>query len=173
MTEKGQAGVRDHAIGAGLSLLARVRLRATVAGALLLALAPLEAAHAALGENIGSPARDHDALRGTLVVMPMQGYEVHQIVSAAGVTVREYATHTGGVFAVTWSGTQVPDLKILLGSYFDRYVSLAQTRRTGHHALSIYTPGLVMTVARFQRSASGQAYVPNLLPSGVSRRELR
>ena len=68
------------------------------AGAFLLALAPLEAAHAALGENAGSPARDHEALRGTLVVMPMQGYDVHPIVSASGVTVREYATHTGGVF---------------------------------------------------------------------------
>jgi hypothetical protein len=143
------------------------------AGAFLFALAPLEMAHAALGETTGSLARDHEALRGTLVVMPMQGYDVHQIVGTSGVTVREYATRMGGVFAVTWSGTQVPDLKLLLGSYFDRYVALAQTRRTGHHVLSINTPDLVMTAVRFQRSAAGQVYVPKLLPSGVSPRELR
>jgi len=173
LRETGLAGARDHAIGAGRSKLAGVSLCVMAACALLLALAPLETAHAALGENTGSLAHDHGALRGTLVVMPMQGYDVHQIVSAAGSTVREYATHTGGVFAVTWSGTQVPDLKVLLGSYFDRYVALAQTHRTGHHVLSISTPDLVLTAVRFQRSASGQVYVPSLLPIGVSRRELR
>jgi membrane-bound ClpP family serine protease len=143
------------------------------AGAFLLVLVPLEAAHAALGENAGSLARDHEALRGMLIVTPMQGYDVHTMVGASGVTVREYAAHTGNVFAVTWSGTQVPDLKRLLGTYFERYVSLAQTRRTGHHVLSINTPGLVMTSIRIQRMATGQAYVPGLLPSGVSPRELR
>jgi Protein of unknown function (DUF2844) len=143
------------------------------ASVLLFALAPLEGAHAALGDNTGSLARDHAALRGTLVVTPMQGYDVHQIVSAAGVTVREYATPVGGVFAVTWSGPQVPDLKLLLGSYFDRYVALAQTRRKGHHVLSINTADLVMTAVRFQRLATGRVYVPNLLPNGVTRRELR
>jgi len=137
------------------------------------ALAPLEAAQAALGASNASAARDHEALRGTLAVTPMQRYEVHQIVSASGVTVREYATHTGPVFAVTWSGPHVPDLKLLLGGYFERYVTLAKTHRTGHHVLSIDTPDLVMSVVRFQRTASGRAYIPRLLPSGVSRAELR
>jgi hypothetical protein len=133
----------------------------------------MEAAQAALGEKAGSVARDHQALRGTLAVTPMHGYDVHQMVSASGVTVREYATNTGGVFAVTWSGAQVPDLKVLLGSYYERYVSLARSHRTGHHALSINTPDLVVTSVRVQRMASGQVYLPRLLPSGVSRRELR
>jgi Protein of unknown function (DUF2844) len=173
LMETGLAAAPEHVIGASRSWLGRGGLRAMAAGAFLFALAPLEAAHAALGANTSSLARDHAALRGTLVVTPMQGYDVHQIVSASGVTVREYATHTGGVFAVTWSGPQVPDLKLLLGSYFDRYVALAQTRRTGHHVLSINTADLVMTAVRFQRRATGQVYVPNLLPNGVSRRELR
>lgn len=148
--------------------------RAAALGALIAcALAAPETARAALGENVASPARDHEALRGTLAVTPMQRYDVHEIVTASGVTVREYAAHTGPVFAVTWSGTQVPDLKLLLGTYFDRYVSLAKTHRTGHHVLSIESPDLVMTAVRFQRTATGRAYVPALLPSGVSRGELR
>jgi hypothetical protein len=140
---------------------------------LIVVFAPLEAALAALGENIGSLARDHEALRATLLVRPMHGYDVHEMVSASGVTVREYATQAGNVFAVTWSGTQVPDLKVLLGAYFERYVVLAQTHRRGHHVLSINTPDLVMTSIRIQRMAAGQAYVPSLLPSGVSPGELR
>jgi hypothetical protein len=77
------------------------------------------------------------------------------------------------VFALTWSGTQVPDLKQLLGTYFDRYMTAAQVHRTGHHVLSIATPDLVMTVVKFQRKSSGQVYVPSLMPSGVTRQELR
>lgn len=148
--------------------------RIAVAGiaALALALAPLTAAQAALGENAGSPERDHEVLRGSLVVMPTQRYDVHQM-SVSGVTVREYATRTGGVFAVTWSGTHIPDLRLLLGAYFERYVSLARNHRTGHHVLSVDTPDLVMTSIRVQRMATGQAYIPRLLPSGVSRGELR
>ena len=168
------ACARGRALAGCRSRVARA-LRTAEAGVLLIAfaLAPLEAAQAALGENIASLARDHEALRATLLVTPMQGYDVHQLVSASGVTVREYATHTGHVFAVTWSGMQVPDLKVLLGTYFERYVLLARSHRTGHHVLSINTPDLVMTSIRIQRMATGQAYVPGLLPSGVSRRELR
>ena len=144
-----------------------------VAAALLLALLPMEAVQAGLGGNTGSLVRDHAAMSGSLIVTPMQAYDVHQMVSSTGITVREYATHAGRIFAVTWSGSQVPDLKSLLGTYFERYVSLAQTHRTGHHVLAVNTPDLVMTSIRVQRTAAGQAYVPALVPSGVSRRELR
>jgi len=147
--------------------------KAMAAAAVALTLLPLAAAQAGLGENTDSLPRDYAAMSGTLSVTPMQSYDVHQIVSSTGTTVREYATHAGRVFAVTWSGSQVPDLKNLLGSSFKRYLSLAQTHRTGHHVLSINTPDLVMTSIRTQRSATGQAYIPTLMPSGVSRRELR
>jgi Protein of unknown function (DUF2844) len=39
--------------------------------------------------------------------------------------------------------------------------------------LSINTADLVMTAVRFQRTAAGHVYIPGLLPSGVSPRELR
>ncbi len=136
-------------------------------------LAPSRAAFAALGENMASVAHDKAMLRGTLSVVPMQTYEVHEIRAASGQTVREYAARSGKVFAVTWNGTQVPNLKLLLGQYFDRYVAAARLRRTGHHLLSIRTPDLVMTAIRYQRGARGQAYVPALLPSGVTRADLR
>jgi len=149
--------------------------RAAVGCLLLLAMLILSSpAHATLGGGIESVARDRDALQGTLHSVPEQSYDMHEILSASGATVREYAPPGGGdIFAVTWSGAQAPDLRLLLGTYFDRYVAAAKLHRRGHHELSIDTPDLVMTVVRFQRYVSGQVYLPSLMPRGVTRRELR
>ena len=103
----------------------------------------------------------------------MAGYSVQEITSEAGTTVREYVTPAGTVFGLTWRGAQVPDLKLLLSTYFDRYVTAAQTHRTGHHLLSLATSDLVMTVVRFQRQSSGRVYVPALMPSGVTPQNLQ
>jgi hypothetical protein len=97
------SGARDHGPVAGRR--GRVRLWGMLGGGSLLALAPLGAANAALGEYTGSVIRDHDALRGTLVVLPMQGYEVHQIDGASGAIVRVVNDTHGRRVAVTWSGT--------------------------------------------------------------------
>src|SRR6266404_4959498 len=143
------------------------------AGLLLWALAQPTAAYAALGESSVSIARDRAALRSSLNTVSMKGYVVHELTTESGATVREYVTSAGTVFALTWNGTQVPDLKLLLSTYYDRYITAAQAHRTGHHVLSIATPELVMTVVKFQRKSSGQVYVPSLMPSGVTRQELR
>ena len=130
-------------------------------------------AEAALGDKVESVARDREALRGSLVTRQMSSYEVHEITADTGTTVREYVAPAGGVFAVTWSGAQPPDLKLLLGEYFSSYVAGARAHRGSHHVLSLNTPDLTLTVVRYQRTATGQAYVPALMPAGVSREELR
>lgn len=150
---------------------ARFYVAATV-GLLMLVLSPYRVAHAALGDDVASIERDHAALRGTIAIVPMQSYDVHQMTNESGTTVREYASRAGKVFAVTWSGARVPDLKQLLGVYFDRYVTAARAHRTGHHVLSVDTPELSVKVVRFQRMSNGQVLVPALLPSGVTRHEL-
>lgn len=140
----------------------------------LLTLALAAPAHAALGGGVETLTRDRDALRGTLRSIPQQTYDVQEITTASGTLVREYSSRTnGGIFAVTWSGVRAPDLQLLLGSYYDGYVAAAKTRHAGHHGLSIDSPGLMATIVRFQRYASGQVYVPALLPRGVTRSELR
>jgi hypothetical protein len=142
-------------------------------GLILWSLAQPTTVYAALGESGVSIARDREVLRSSLKTISMKGYDVQELTNESGATVREYVTSAGTVFALTWSGTQVPDLKQLLGTYFDRYMTAAQVHRTGHHVLSIATPDLVMTVVKFQRKSSGQVYVPSLMPSGVTRQELR
>ena len=72
-----------------------------------------QAAFAGLGDTAASVQRDHTALRGTsLTVTPMASYDLHEITSPDS-RVREYVSHAGTVFAVTWSGRARPDLSVV------------------------------------------------------------
>ena len=142
----------------------------TLASALLLA----PAAWAGLGEGAATIPRDHAALRGhELQVTPMQAYDRHELTTASGTTVHEFASRSGTVFAVSFNGPSLPDLKIMLGSHYDEYVAAARTRTGNHHVFTIDSPGLVMHIVKMPRGIKGLAHVPALLPSGVAARDLR
>jgi hypothetical protein len=148
---------------------------AAVALGLALAFAS-PAAHAGLGGSADSVATDNHVLRGQLVSIPEVQYDVQQINAGADV-VREYVTRSGVVFAVTWSGPTLPDLQTLLGSYFPQFQSAAQAaqlRHPGiHRQLSINGNDLVVDSAGRLRDFHGIAYVPSLVPQGVSIDELQ
>src|SRR2546430_83956 len=105
---------------------------------LVLALAVPARALAALGADASSVARDREAFKGALTVTPAVGYEIHELKISTGV-VREYLAPGGLVFAVSWQGRRAPDLRQLLGAYFERYAAEARAHRTGHHVLSVDT----------------------------------
>jgi hypothetical protein len=140
--------------------------------ALLLVLLLPAPARAALGAGASSVARDREALQGALSVTRGLAYDVHELAVSSGV-VREYVAQSGQVFAVTWQGPRAPDLRQLLGAYFERYAAEARIHRTGHHVLSIETPDFSVNAVRFQRGFQGRAILPGLLPAGVTRGELR
>ncbi len=145
-----------------------------VSGSLAVAaLAGSRSARAALGDTADSVRRDQAALRGTLSTTSLSAYDVHEIRVDASLTVREYATRGGPVFAVTWNGARAPELPLLLGTHFGAYAAAAAARHGGHHALSVDTPEMSITALRFQRSASGRVYLHSLLPRGVTRSEIR
>ena len=142
------------------------------AGVLVMAGLALPAA-AVLGENANSVQKDQARMRGTLRITPAQAYTTHEIQSATGVTVREYvAPASGNVFAVTWKGPRIPNLRQLLGSYYQQYARAAQARR-GHGPLIIELPGLVVQSAGHQRAFVGRAYLPPQLPAGVRAERLQ
>ena len=58
-------------------------------------------------------------------------YTVHEMQSSSGTAVREYVSSTGTVFAVAWQGPWLPDLRQLLGPYFDDYQRALQTASAG------------------------------------------
>jgi hypothetical protein len=89
--------------------------------------------------------------------------------------VREYASASGKVFAVAWRGPFLPDMKQLLGSYFEEFqkAAQAQNRRGGHGPLIIQQPGLVVELGGHMRSFAGRAYLPDEMPRDVQNGEIR
>ena len=49
----------------------------------------------------------------------------------SGTVLREYAGPDGKIFAVTWNGPFIPNLKQTLGSYFTEFAARARRRRAG------------------------------------------
>jgi hypothetical protein len=146
-----------------------------VRGILAMLVVPLPV-WAALGGDASSVQADQAKMQGTLRSTSAEAYTVHEIQTAAGVAVKEFASPTGKVFAVTWQGPVHPDLRQLLGNYFDPYVQALQEQRAqrhGHGPVLVQQAGLVVQIAGHVRSFMGKAYVPQMVPAGVRAEELR
>jgi hypothetical protein len=130
-------------------------------------------ASATLGENSTSTEVDRVSMKATLRMLPAVKYTVHEIQTPSGTAVREYVSSAGTVFAVAWQGPVMPDLRQALGSYFDRYIEAARGKHADHRHLAIREPGLVVQSNGRMRSFSGRAYLPQLLPQGVTVEEIR
>jgi hypothetical protein len=142
-----------------------------LAAALLANPAPLSAA---LGESADSVAADREALGdGAVSTTVRNGYTVQEIRTDA-VVLREYISSTGVVFAIAWNGLIHPDLKHLLGSYLNEYeTALRQTQReAGRRQLRVMSNRVVVEKWGHMRALQGRAYVPNLIPPGVSVDEI-
>ena len=161
------------------SVCARARRRRLAAASAIgcaLGLASLTPAMAALGGSADSVRADSAALRGQLRSTGLVPYDVQQIDSGS-LTVREYVTRTGQVFAVTWRGPLLPNLQQLLGSYYARFQAAAVAAHQAspgiHRQLSLVRPDLVLLSAGRMRDFHGVAYLPALVPAGVSVSELQ
>lgn len=131
---------------------------------------------ASLGGDFASVQSDQTRLQGSLRTNPGATFTVHQIQSASGISVNEYVSPGGQVFAVTWSGPFHPDLRQVLGVYFDRYTQAVEAQRANRHGrgpLLIQQPGLVVEISGHPRAFRGKAYVPQMLPSGVRAEDIQ
>lgn len=114
------------------------------------------AAWAALGAAPAASSQAASTPDGTPV-------RVQQLES--GTTVREYLDTAGTVWAVTWSGPFLPDLRTVLGGWFPAFVQ-AQSASRGTVALrtadlAVFSSG---AMGRFQ----GRAWLPARVPAGVN-----
>ena len=135
---------------------------------------------AALGGDANSVQADQVRMQGSLRSTRAQNYTVHEIQSAVGTTVREYISPSGTVFAVAWKGPWPPDMRQLLGDYFEQYAQAVQVQSeaqsnlgTARRPLRIALPELVVHISGHPRSFAGTAYLPGRLPLGVRAEELR
>ncbi|MBI3525509.1 MAG: DUF2844 domain-containing protein [Betaproteobacteria bacterium] len=146
---------------------------ATLLAALLLAAASLPAL-AALG---GKPASlDANSIRikaQALASMPAS-YTIDETTLPTGTNVKQYVTGNGNVFAVTWSGPFKPDLRQLLGTYFD--VMLAQQANSVHAGqprINLRDKNLVIESGGHMRNFFGRAYLTNEIPAGMTADDIQ
>jgi hypothetical protein len=154
---------------------AKRRFSIVLIGLLAAALAAAQPLLAALGEPADSVAQDRKAMsaaRGTTTVHA--GYTVQEVVSDS-VTVREYISPDGIVFAIAWNGFTNPDLTPLLGSYAGEYAAAARhaTRKPGRRPVQVKTDRIVVEKWGHMRNLQGRAYVAALIPPGVSIDEIK
>jgi hypothetical protein len=132
-------------------------------------------AFATLGEGADSVAKDRKALSASKrATTTRANYTVQEVVSDA-VTVREYLSPDGVVFAVAWNGLTPPDLTTLLGSYTREYQDAKQktAHQHGHRRSQVKSANIVVETWGHMRNLQGRAYVPALVPGGVNLEDIR
>jgi hypothetical protein len=146
----------------------------------LIALAAMNAlwagsACAGLGSDAAGVAADGTELHGALNATSLPQYEIEEITTDTGMRVREYLGRDGVVFAVSWSGPALPDLQRLLGTHYVEYTTaLAALTRPGlHRSVRIASAELVVESSGHLRAYAGRAYLPTLVPAGISTADLR
>ena len=94
-------------------------------------------------------------------------YTVTQSTLDSGTVVREYSDANGTVFAVSWKGPTLPDLRTLLGDKFTVMTSNAAKRpKAGHSQLAVEQSDVVIVSNGHMRAYAGQAWIPAALPAG-------
>ena len=124
---------------------------------------------AALGGTLDSVTRDRLQVKASArVIGSGPALTVHELILPSGTTVHEFANADQRVFAVSWSGPAIPDLRQFLGAYFAQYASADRSSTHGHSHRAVQRDDLVVRSTGRPRAFTGMAYVPSLVPKGVS-----
>lgn len=145
---------------------------------MLVAITHVAAAHASLGGDSASVETDraHMKVKHAARLTPSStgSYTVHETTLPTGTLVRQYVSSAGVVFAVSWSGPFMPDLRQLLGPHFDTMVARqAKQNHVSHRTLRQHESDLVVESGGHPRSFVGRAYLPNAIPAGVGEKDIQ
>jgi hypothetical protein len=90
-----------------------------------------------------------------------------QLELESGTVVRVFRDRSGAVFAVSWSGPFLPDMRELLGPHFAALSD--QQRRPGPGGNLVVRHGSVVVVSEGRLGAfHGRAWLPGQLPAGFN-----
>jgi hypothetical protein len=150
----------------------RSRMRATpFFSGLLLAYAGVS--HAALG-GLPEQFNTEGTTVASSVSSAVSNYVTRDTTLATGTHVREYISGSGVVFALTWNGPFLPDLKALLGKHFDAMVAeSARMPRAGRSHIGINGPEVVINSGGHMRAFEGSAWIPAEFPAGFTADDVR
>lgn len=130
-------------------------------------------ASATLGEPESSMTAETQLDRASIKQSDHGSYRVSEMQLPSGTVLREYAGLDGTVFAVTWSGPFIPNLKETLGNYFAEFSAAAGPAHGSRTHLEVRQAGLVVESGGHMRAHHGRAYLPQRLPDGVSVGDLQ
>ena len=92
----------------------------------------------------------------------------------SGTVVHEYVNAGGIVFAVSWSGPFMPDLDVLLGSYFQYLLAQSQKQSRGDRShIEVRRDDVVIYSGGRMGAFEGKAWLPALLPAGFKTSDVR
>ncbi|MDQ5986117.1 MAG: hypothetical protein CSYNP_01835 [Syntrophus sp. SKADARSKE-3] len=153
---------RHHALLSGL----------LSAAAFLATALPLQAT---LGESEDSIDADKAAIEATDLSTEVRNGCRIRVIRSDAATIREYITPNGIIFAIAWNGLIHPDLTALLGSYAGEYRTAMErtSREPGRRRLRVQTNQVTVEKWGHMRNLQGRAYVPALIPPGVSIDEIK
>lgn len=143
----------------------------TILAAILIAYAG--SGHAALG---GAPEEYSGAATAITSSATAGGasYVLRSTSLESGTQVKQYLLPAGTVFAVTWEGPILPDLKALLGKYFATLVAESERApRAGRSRVTVNTPEVVINSGGHMRAFEGGAWLPGEFPAGFAADDLR
>jgi uncharacterized protein DUF2844 len=146
-------------------------MKALVAALLAISVSGSWAGLGGTSANLGPPtlaAQAHPASTG------LAAYTDVQKKLESGTVVHEYVDAQGTVFAVSWSGPYMPDLKELLGSHFEALVAHAGTAgRGGRSQLTLKQSDLVIVSGGHMGAFEGRAWLPPKLPAGFNPGDIK
>ncbi|SEK49342.1 Protein of unknown function [Variovorax sp. YR750] len=120
---------------------------------------------------IGSRKTTNQAT-GTATAESAPSWSMREVTLPDGLIQREYLTADGAVFAVAWRGSHRPELSVLLGTHYARQMSSnaraqRQMGRGSHATTTQADETFAVHASSHQRSSTGVAWLPGLLPAGV------
>lgn len=125
-------------------------------------------AWAALGGSADSVESDRVSMKGLTRPAPAGALQKEVLQLPSGTVVTEYLGTSGAVYAVTWRGPVLPNLQQVLGTYFPSYKSASLAPVVRHRLVKVSTPNVVIESSGKMRAFVGRAWIPALLPSGVT-----
>jgi hypothetical protein len=131
-------------------------------------------AQAALGGAYGTVEADRAHLAARMTLTSAGTYTVHTLTRASGL-VREYTRPDGMVFAVTWQGQAKPDLRQLLGGYYNAFQTegAAHVGRRARKPMSVNHADFVVRSGGHSGAFFGVAVLPRAAPPSFSMNDLK
>jgi hypothetical protein len=127
---------------------------------------------AGLGAAPGHWPTQVAAARSSTVSTGLGAYTVVQHQLDSGTLIQEFVDGSGTVFAVSWSGPFLPDLKELLGAHFDAMAAQGATQGAQHSRLAVQSSDAVIVSTGHMGAFEGRAWLPSRLPPGFDARAM-